>query len=221
MRNIIAALGLLAAVGCNVAAAAERMIEKQGVVQAPIAEVWKAWTTREGVKSFFAPDANIDARSGGPFEIYMNPYAEPGMKGADDMRFLALQEPTMLSFTWNRAAEPAGDPRATHRRDRPAPRGGRQAHRSHDPSPGLGRRREMGCDLRVLRSRLGRGPRQPAEALRRRPDRLHGVPRALEGPDTEKVALRWWSKRGGSTPVSALAAATCSGIIRLAVIGNR
>ena len=92
----------LAVAGCgNAIAAGERMIDKQAVVAAPIAEVWKAWTTREGVKSFFAPDANIEARSGGPFEIYMNPYAAPGMKGADDMRVLAVQEPTMLSFTWN------------------------------------------------------------------------------------------------------------------------
>src|SRR6476619_875146 len=82
-------------------AAPERMIEKQGVVGAPIAEVWKAWTTSEGVKSFFAPDAKVEPRSGGPFEIYMNPYAPEGMKGADDMRFLAVQEPTMISFTWN------------------------------------------------------------------------------------------------------------------------
>jgi uncharacterized protein YndB with AHSA1/START domain len=82
-------------------AAAERMIEKQAVVDAPIEEVWKAWTTTEGVKSFFAPDAKVEARSGGPFEIYINPYAEPGMKGADDMRFMAVQEPTMITFTWN------------------------------------------------------------------------------------------------------------------------
>ena len=33
--------------------------------------------------------------------IHFNPYAEPGLKGADDMIFLALQEPKMLSFTWN------------------------------------------------------------------------------------------------------------------------
>ena len=94
------ALALLAACG-SAGAAPERMIEKQVVVKAPIAHVWKAWTTREGIRSFFAPDANVEARSGGPFEVYMNPYAEPGMKGADDMRVMAVQEPTMLSFTWN------------------------------------------------------------------------------------------------------------------------
>jgi len=99
MKRLLAAIALLLAAAH--AAGAERMIEKQGVVNAPIEEVWKAWTTTEGVKSFFAPDANVEARSGGPFEIYMNPYAPAGMKGADDMRFLAVQPPTMLTFTWN------------------------------------------------------------------------------------------------------------------------
>ena len=99
MRTALAALAL--AVACGTPFAAERMIEKQAVVAAPIEEVWKAWSTTEGVKSFFAPDAKVEARSGGAFEIYMNPYAEPGLKGADDMRVMAVQPPTMISFTWN------------------------------------------------------------------------------------------------------------------------
>ena len=101
MKRFGRLLVLLAIAISGVAAAAERMIEKSVVVSAPIDDVWKAWTTTEGVKSFFAPDANVEARVGGPFEIYINPYAEPGMKGADDMKFMALQPPTMLSFTWN------------------------------------------------------------------------------------------------------------------------
>ena len=31
----------------------------------------------------------------------MDPDAEPGAKGADDMRFMALQPKSMLSFDWN------------------------------------------------------------------------------------------------------------------------
>lgn len=81
--------------------AAERAIDKQAVIDAPIAEVWKSWTTRAGIESFFAPEAEVDARVGGAFHIHMDPLAPPGAKGADDMRFMALQEPTMLSFDWN------------------------------------------------------------------------------------------------------------------------
>ncbi len=38
---------------------------------------------------------------GGAFQIYIDPLAEPGMKGADSMRYLALQPKRMLSFDWN------------------------------------------------------------------------------------------------------------------------
>ena len=81
--------------------AAERAIDKEVVVAATPEQVWNAWTTREGITSFFAPDARIDARVDGAFEIYINPLAEPGLKGADEMRFMALQPLRMLSFTWN------------------------------------------------------------------------------------------------------------------------
>src|SRR5450631_4581913 len=84
-----------------VAVAAERAIDKEVVVGAPIETVWQAWTTKAGVQTFFAPDAEIDPRVGGAFHIHMDPLAEPGLKGADDMRFMALQPPTMLSFDWN------------------------------------------------------------------------------------------------------------------------
>jgi uncharacterized protein YndB with AHSA1/START domain len=94
---------LLLACACLCAAAlgAERSIDKEVIVTAPIESVWQAWTTKAGIRTFFAPDAEIDQRVGGAFHIHMDPLAEPGMKGADNMRFMALQRPTMLSFDWN------------------------------------------------------------------------------------------------------------------------
>ena len=83
------------------AQAAEKAIDKAVVVNASLDEVWQAWTTREGIVSFFAPDAKIEARVGGAFEVYVDPGAPAGMKGADDMRFLALQPKQMISFDWN------------------------------------------------------------------------------------------------------------------------
>lgn len=83
------------------ATAAERSIDKEVVVDAGVDEVWEAWTTQAGVTSFFAPEAEIEARVGGAFRIYFDPLAPPGFKGADDMRFLALQPKKMLSFDWN------------------------------------------------------------------------------------------------------------------------
>src|SRR6266850_3288743 len=80
---------------------AERAIEKEVVVAAPVASVWQSWTTKAGIEAFFSPQAEIDARVGGAFHIHMDPLAEPGMKGADDMRYMALQPMKMLSFDWN------------------------------------------------------------------------------------------------------------------------
>lgn len=81
--------------------AAQRSIDKSIVVPATVDQAWDAWTTREGIISFFAPDAKIEPKVGGAFHIYINPLAEPGMKGADDMKFMALQPKQMLSFDWN------------------------------------------------------------------------------------------------------------------------
>ena len=83
------------------AQAAERDIDKEIVVPVGVDAAWAAWTTRDGITSFFAPDAVIDAKVGGAFHIYINPLAEAGMKGADDMRFLAVQPKQMISFDWN------------------------------------------------------------------------------------------------------------------------
>jgi len=98
MKRLIAAVLCLAALA---AGAQERAIRSTVVVPASLDEVWAAWTTAEGVKSFFAPDAKVELRVDGPFEVYINPYGEPGMKGGDGMRFLAIQEKKMITFTWN------------------------------------------------------------------------------------------------------------------------
>ena len=98
MKTII---GVLLALCATAAMAVERSLDKETFVAASVDEVWNAWTTREGIVSFFAPDAQVDPRVGGLFEMHFNPLAAPGMKGADDMRFLAVQPPRFLSFTWN------------------------------------------------------------------------------------------------------------------------
>ena len=94
------ALGLALALSLP-AQAAERAIDKSIDIAATLDEAWASWTTREGIVSFFAPDAEIDARVGGAFHIHIDPGAPAGGKGADDMRFMALQPKQMLSFDWN------------------------------------------------------------------------------------------------------------------------
>ena len=104
MKAVVTAAALvlgLVSSGVGEARAAERAIDKQVEIAASPDQAWAAWTTREGVTSFFAPDAMIELRVGGAYAIYMDPLAAPGLKGADEMRVMAVQPKKMISFDWN------------------------------------------------------------------------------------------------------------------------
>jgi uncharacterized protein YndB with AHSA1/START domain len=88
-------------VASGLSQAGEPTISLSVTVKAPVSAVWKAWTSNEGLVSFFAPEADVDARPDGAFHIYMDPYGQPGMKGADTMQVLAVEPEKLLSFTWN------------------------------------------------------------------------------------------------------------------------
>ena len=79
----------------------EKSIRLEQNVNANIQDVWNAWTTEEGVKSFFAPACNIDLKVGGAYEMLFDLKAEPGFQGGEGLTIMALQPPKMLSFTWN------------------------------------------------------------------------------------------------------------------------
>lgn len=78
-----------------------RVLHKEIEVTASLEDVWNAWTTTEGVTTFFTPNATVELRVGGPFEIYFldeNPY---GSQGSEDCKILAYLPMKMLSFDWN------------------------------------------------------------------------------------------------------------------------
>ncbi|MFZ5979506.1 MAG: SRPBCC domain-containing protein [Candidatus Zixiibacteriota bacterium] len=79
----------------------DRVLTREKTVKAPLDLVWKLWTTTEGVKSFFASNADVDLRIGGPYEIYFEPSAPFGMRGSEDCRVLSFLPMEMLSFEWN------------------------------------------------------------------------------------------------------------------------
>ncbi len=74
-------------------------------IQASIGDVWQAWTTREGILSFFAPDCLVELNPGGAYEMYFNLDSDQCEKGGEGCRLLAIEEPHMLSFTWNAPPE--------------------------------------------------------------------------------------------------------------------
>ena len=79
----------------------ERMIQKEAAIPAPLREVWHAWTTQEGVCTFFAPDANVELCIGGQYEMLFDPDAPAGSRGSEGCRVLSFLPDRMLSFDWN------------------------------------------------------------------------------------------------------------------------
>jgi len=78
-----------------------RVLHKEVVVQATLKQVWEAWTTTAGVNSFFSPNAHVELRPGGPFEIYFIEEAPYGSRGSEGCKILAFLPMKMLSFDWN------------------------------------------------------------------------------------------------------------------------
>ena len=114
VKRVGAGAMVLGAVACGaslavVAAAGERestmkaseRIEVEVLVDAKLSDVWHAWTTNEGVRSFFADESQVDLAIGGPYEMYFLPDAERGKRGGEGCRVLSYLPEEMLSFSWN------------------------------------------------------------------------------------------------------------------------
>lgn len=63
-------------------------------------EVYNAWTTLEGIKTFFAPDGKIEIKLFGDYHIYFFPDYPEGSRGAEDEKIIGYEENKMISFTW-------------------------------------------------------------------------------------------------------------------------
>lgn len=78
----------------------QRAVRVERTVSAPIERVWSLWTTSAGVESFWAPEAIVEARPGGPYRIHFLPDGEPGARGNDWGVVLGLDAPRHLVTTW-------------------------------------------------------------------------------------------------------------------------
>lgn len=83
----------------------EKTIEKKCNIPASRTEVWKAFTTSEGVESFFAPEAKIELEPGGMYEVYFLLDNPAGLRGSEGCEVLAFVEKEMLAFSWNAPPE--------------------------------------------------------------------------------------------------------------------
>jgi len=79
----------------------DRILQKEVYVHASADEIWRAWTTVEGVKRFFARDARLEIEPGGRYEILFDLEAPQGKQGSEKCTILSFVPGRMLSFTWN------------------------------------------------------------------------------------------------------------------------
>ncbi|MEP7206030.1 MAG: SRPBCC domain-containing protein [Casimicrobiaceae bacterium] len=72
------------------------------VVDAPVADVWKAWTTAEGIESFFAPKAvRVEPWPGGAFELWFGLDSPEGSRGSEGCRVHSITPMEQFVFEWN------------------------------------------------------------------------------------------------------------------------
>lgn len=83
------------------ARASDRMLRADVIVPAPVADVWNAWTTAEGLRTFFAPGGQVDLRVDGTYDVWFDPEGAPGQRGAEGMRILDVDPGKRFVFTWN------------------------------------------------------------------------------------------------------------------------
>lgn len=97
----IAGLACFAPVQKGQAPESVKAIEKSVEVSAPISEVWNAWTTVEGLRTFLCPDAEEELKPHGRYEIRFDPSQPEGLRGSEGAQILSFVPQKMISFSWN------------------------------------------------------------------------------------------------------------------------
>ena len=71
-------------------------------INAPVADVWRAWTTPDGIESFFAPKAaRVVPEPGGAFELWFGLDHPEGSRGSEGCLFHSVTPQKQLVFEWN------------------------------------------------------------------------------------------------------------------------
>lgn len=97
MRLRILLVVALAAM-CHGAVQADEQQVVQGVIKAPLAEVWKAFSTPEGYKKLGVAKCEMDFRVGGLIRSHYNPNGEIGDDGTIQNEILAYERERMLAI---------------------------------------------------------------------------------------------------------------------------
>lgn len=77
---------------------AHETITTEGVIDAPVSEVWGSWTTTSGLKAWLAPHVEVDLRIDGLMRTNYDPKGSLGDPGTIENRILAFDPERMLSI---------------------------------------------------------------------------------------------------------------------------
>lgn len=82
-------------------AGGQRPVVLERYVGAPPAEVYRLWTTADGVGRFLGPKAVVGDGIGGPYEYQFLADAPDGLRGGEGCRIMALEPDRLVVFSWN------------------------------------------------------------------------------------------------------------------------
>jgi len=103
-RFVFVLSGILAA-SAPLPAHADRTLVNEAVINAPVADVWNAFTTNEGFASWAVAQADIDLRIGGEMRTHYDPNGVIGDKGTIVNQVLAFEPQRMLTIRNVKAPE--------------------------------------------------------------------------------------------------------------------
>ncbi len=95
VRSLLMGLILVPALACAQNTAS---LVSEGVIDAPVADVWALWATSEGLRAWLAPHADIDFRVGGLMRANYNAAASLDAPDTIENRILSFEPERMLSI---------------------------------------------------------------------------------------------------------------------------
>ena len=115
MRCRVSMAALVVAASVGVRAQDVGPISHEGVVESSVEQVWAAFTTSEGLRSWLAPHAEIDLKVGGLMRTNYNPQGQLGDAGTIENVILSFEPQRMMSI---KVAKPPANfpfPNAVHK----------------------------------------------------------------------------------------------------------
>ena len=103
MRRNVVAIAFVAIICGSVHAQDVGPITHEGVVEAPVEQVWAAFTTGEGLRSWLAPHAEIELRVGGLMRTNYNAQGQLGDPQTIENAILSFEPQRMISIKVSKA----------------------------------------------------------------------------------------------------------------------